>query len=122
MTIVDRAARKRNCVESARLEERSVRLCYLSSRLQIKKKRNSRHLYFMMSCLTAFSITYVICGQFKVLFPWYIGLNEALHNCYSSPNITTPIKSGGGGRIKLAEHVAHTRDERKCRLKFGLKN
>lgn len=41
--IVDCAGRERNCFQSARLEERSVRLCYLISRL----KKTPAHGFFI---------------------------------------------------------------------------
>jgi hypothetical protein len=90
------------------------------------KKSKRTHGIFIFwwvihSSQIAFGVACAICGQFKVLFPRYIGLNEGLQSCYSSPNVITPIKSEGGG-IRLAEYVAHTRNEGNSILKFGLKN
>lgn len=71
--------------------------------VRARKSKRTRGIFIFWwvihSSQIAFGITYAICGQFKVLFPRSIGLNEELQNSYSSPNVITPTKSGRGHYI-----------------------
>jgi len=107
VSIVDRAARERNCLESARLEERSVRLCYLSSRLQIKKQKNSRCLYFLMSySLFSDCFGYYVCHLWTVqsAFPSVYWAKWRASELLLFAKCNYAYQIGGGG-IRLAGHV-----------------